>query len=259
MSSHTTAIDKFDLVTHKIVQLLEQGTVPWHKPWNANGDAPANLLTGHAYQGINPLLCQIDCLVHDWQSPLFVSFNQAKEMNWTIQKGAKSTWIKWGANGVKTIKQDDGSTTQQFYHSFKWHNVFNVAWIDDTKSDRKVTDFMPQRADAEATVKPRIETVEQFVGKQGASVRFGGNQAFYVPSIDKIQLPHLQDFDSPELFYATYIHELGHWTGHQSRLNRDLSAQFGSRQYAREELVAELSAAFVCNTLCIGVNVQHHV
>lgn len=257
MASHT-AIDKFALVTDKIVQLLERGTVPWRQPWHSTGSVPSNLLTGHVYRGINPLLCQIDCLIHDWQLPLFVSFSQAKEQGWTIQKGAKSTWIKWGGTGVKTIEKEDGSTTQQFYRSFKWHNVFNVAWIDDSQSDRKISDFIPQRIESETTVKSRVEVVEQFIKNQGATVRYGGNRAFYVPSIDAIQLPLFEDFDSAELFYATYVHELGHWTGHQSRLGRDLSGAFGSRQYTREELVAELTSAFVCNDLRIDVDVQHH-
>lgn len=79
-----------------------------------------------------------------------------------------------------------------------------------------------------------------------------------MPSIDAIQLPLFEDFDSAALFYATYVHELVHWTGHQSRLGRDLSGAFGSRQYAREELVAELASAFICNALCIDVELQHH-
>jgi antirestriction protein ArdC len=252
------AIDKFALVTDKIVELLEDGTIPWRKPWHSETNAPRNLITGHVYQGLNPLLCMIDCLLNDWDKPLFMSFQQAKEQGWKIEKGAKSTWIKWAGTGVKKVEQEDGSTSEEFYRSFKWHNVFHISCIDDTDSERAIADLLPTTAPTTSVDTPQIDAVEQFLHQQQASIRYGGSEAFYLPSLDTIQLPNRSDFDSVEMFYATEIHELSHWTGHHSRLGRDLSSKFGTKDYAKEELVAELSAAFVCNCLGLDVELQHH-
>jgi antirestriction protein ArdC len=258
MTATKNAIDKFTLVTDKIVQLLEGGTIPWRKPWHSPSNAPRNLITGHVYRGINPLLCLIDCLLNNWELPLFISFQQAKERGWQIEKGAKSTWIKWAGTGVKKVEEEDGSTREEFYHSFRWHNVFHVSWIDDSDSDRPLAELLPTTAPTTTDSSPQIDAVEQFVTSQKASIREGGSEAFYLASLDTIQLPYRADFDSVEMFYATQIHELSHWTGHHSRLGRDLSGKFGTKQYAQEELIAELSAAMVCNTLGIEVELQHH-
>lgn len=252
------AIDKFALVTANLVQLLEQGTLPWRQPWHSK-DAPRNLITGHVYRGINPMLCQIDCLINRWERPLFVSFAQAREQGWTIRKGAKSTWIKWGGSGTKTTEREDGSTAKQVYSTAKWHNVFHVSWIDDAKSsERKVSDFLVPQAQTLLTDSQKVEAIEHFIDRQQATVNFGGNKAFYLPVVDAMQMPHRDTFETLEHFYATHIHELGHWTGHESRLGRDLAGEFESVAYAREELVAELSSAFVCNELSINVQLEHH-
>lgn len=250
------AIDKFALVTANLVQLLEQGTLPWRQPWHSD-DAPRNLITGHVYRGINPMLCQIDCLINRWERPLFVSFAQVKKQGWTIKKGAKSTWIKWGGSGMKTTEREDGSVSKQFYTAAKWHNVFNIACLDEAEG-KPIGDFLVPQTQTPLTDSQKVEAVERLLQCQQATVSFGGNQAFYVAGLDAIQLPHREAFETLGHFYATHIHELGHWTGHESRLGRDLSGAFGSASYASEELVAELSAAFVCNALSITVQLEHH-
>jgi antirestriction protein ArdC len=135
------ATDKFQLVTDKLIGLIEQGVKPWTKPWHST--PYQNLITEHHYQGINPLLCTIDTIIHDWQYPFFVGFAQAKQQGWTIKRGSKSTWIRWGNTNVKeTEDPETGETKQEFYRAFKWMNIFNVACLDDSQSDRKIDNLI---------------------------------------------------------------------------------------------------------------------
>lgn len=94
--SNYTPSDKFQIVSDRLMQLLENGVKPWVKPWKAVGYQ--NLITGHEYTGINPLLCAIDCMAQNYEQPYFLTFNQAKENGWTIKKGSESTWIRWGGS-----------------------------------------------------------------------------------------------------------------------------------------------------------------
>lgn len=252
-----TAIDKFELVSNQIAELLEKGIKPWERPWI--GDAPMNLVSGHKYQGQNPLLCGISMLIQEHAQPYYIGMSQGKELGWKLTKGSKSTWIKFGGTVSKEVEKEDGSVGKEFYGTFKWHNVFNVQCWDDSESDRKISEFtskiapfVPKNTDA------LIADAERFVRMQETPITFGGDSAFYVPSADKIMLPEFHAFRNVESYYATMLHELGHSTGHHTRLNRDLSGSFGSASYAKEELVAELAAAFLCNELEITPQLEHH-
>jgi antirestriction protein ArdC len=128
----TDKIDKYDLVTAKITELLEKGVKPWDRPWQSNGESIyKNLVNGNSYSGINPIICTVDCILNEYESPYFIRFKQASEMGWQVMKGAKSTWLRWG--GTYTIEDDDGNT--KIKSSGKWLSVFNSQLIDDSKAD----------------------------------------------------------------------------------------------------------------------------
>lgn len=248
------ASDKFEIVTQKIIDLMEQGVKPWEKPWHSVGYG--NLISGHAYRGINPMLCAVDMMINDWEHPYFIGFHQASEMGWSIKRGSRSTWLRWGGTACKEVEQEDGSTEKQFFSTAKWLQVFNIACVDDSKADRKITDRI--KATASSNPSPRRIEVDEFVSLQKATIKHLGDVACYSPTSDSIAMPKYEDFSSAEGYYGTLIHELTHWSGHSSRLDRDMSGRFGSQKYAFEELIAELGTAFVCNELCMSSELEHH-
>ncbi|MCA2710385.1 MAG: DUF1738 domain-containing protein [Microcystis sp. M015S2] len=252
--SNYTPSDKFQIVSDRLMQLLENGVKPWVKPWKAVGYQ--NLITGHEYTGINPLLCAIDCMAQNYEQPYFLTFNQAKENGWTIKKGSESTWIRWGGSYAVEIENDQGETVREFRNSAKWFNVFNVACVEDKNADIKIAHFSkPEPIGREHTTDP---IMQKFLNSQEATISHGGDRAFYSPERDEIRLPELSSFQSLAGYYGTAIHELAHWTGHKTRLNRDLSGDFGSQSYAFEELIAEIAAAFVLNEFNYTGELEHH-
>ena len=254
VSSKFQKSDKFQIVSDRISQLLEKGVKPWAKPWKSIGYQ--NLVTGHQYSGINPLLCAVDCMIKDYQKPYFISFKQAKENNWTVKKGSESTWIRWGGAYAVENENEQGETKTEWRSAAKWFNVFNVACIDDSQAEIKTSSFFkPELTPQEHT--PDL-ILENFINSQNAVISHGGDRAFYHASSDQIRLPELSSFESLSSYYATAIHELGHWTGHETRLKRNLSGSFGTQSYAFEELIAELTAAFVLNEFNYSGELENH-
>jgi antirestriction protein ArdC len=249
--------NKFQLITDKLITLIEQGCLPWRKPWSAT--PYGNLITGHCYQGINPLICAIDNLLYDWQHPFFIGFAQAQEKRWKIIKGSKATYLRWGGTvAIESTNKETGETNKHLKNTGRWFNVFNVACLDDSDSNEKISDYLKKMQVSGTNTEPRLDEAEALIKAQNASVVFGGDVACYVPSIDKIRMPNYSDFSGAISYYATYLHELTHWTGHSTRLDRDLVGQFGTRAYAFEELIAEIGAAFVCSSLNIESQLEHH-
>ena len=236
----SVAVDKFELVSQKLLSLLEAGVKPWSKPWvSPRSQEFRNVFSDQPYSGVNPLLCAVDCLASGYSSGLFVGFHQAIEKGWAIRKGSKSTWICWGGSYAKENEQGD----IEYRSAFKWLNVFNLDCIDDSESDIKIADLIPpQKSRPEPDPIPVFDAI---VSRSGADIRYGGDRAFYTLAGDFIGLPEKSSFVDSLAYYSTAIHELTHWTGHPSRLDRDLSGRFGSQSYAFEELVAEMGSAMV--------------
>lgn len=250
MTKKKQAINKYQLITDKLITSIKKGVQPWKKLWHST--PYSNLISGHKYQGINPLLCAIDNDYNDRSEPFFIGFYQAKELGWKVKKGSKSTWLHWGG----TVTNKDENKT---YSTAKWHNVFNIEAIDDSESDKKIADYIEQRKQSiPKNISPRIDLAEILIEEQKADIEFGGNIAYYCDRSDKIKIPRYEDFSNAIAYYSTLIHELAHWTGHYSRLNRDMSGDKRSKSYAKEELVAELAAAFVCNELFIDYELENH-
>lgn len=260
------ATDKYQLITDQICQLLETGVKPWHKPWKGghNHRPFQNLITHHIYTGSNLLWCMISNLYHGYESPYYVTFLQAKQQGWKIKEGSKSTWIRFAGTGSKEIENESGETTEEYFSFAKWNSVFSTDCIDDTDADLKMSDFIPELNDRQLDNPDRkIVSVDEFISNTGATIYHGGNRAFYQPRTDEIHLPEFSQFTNAEKYYATTIHELGHWTGHETRLNREgiNSGSFGSETYAFEELIAELSSAFIGNCIFpeyVAQDLEHH-
>ena len=240
--------DKFQAISDKVVKLLESGVKPWARPWISpkGGGAFKNIFSEGGYSGCNPMICAIDVMIFNYSSPLFVGFNQAKEKGWSVRKGSKATNIMWGGSYV--VEDEEGKESRR--SAFKWLPVFNIDTIDDSGSDVKISDFLPDPGAVPAP--PVIEDLEQILSASGASIKYGGSEAFYCPSLDSIQLPDRSSFLDSIGFYSTAVHELSHWTGHKDRLNRDKSS------YAFEELVAEMGSAMVLSDRGFEQRLEQH-
>lgn len=256
--SHEKTTDKFQLITNKLIALIEQGVKPWQKPWHST--PYQNLVTGHIYTGFNPILIAINCLANQYTEPFFVGFHQAQQYNWRIKKGAKSTPIRWGGTGKKEVTDPDTQETkEEFYQAIKWQNIFHCSYIDDSDGTLSISEAIASVASLKGNNQaPRTESAETLIARHNPDTVFGSHVACYRSKLDRISLPNYEDFSSEEAYYATYLHELTHWTGHASRCNRLLGNKFNTAAYAFEELIAEMGAALVTNELGLNSQLENH-
>ena len=234
--------DAFQVITDRIVGLLEQGTIPWQKPWRGGEMVPRNLISRREYRGVNVFLLHAMM----YESPFWLTFNQAKELGGHVKKGERACPVVfWKWLEVDALGEPTGRKTVPF---LRYYSVFNVAQCDDIPPDK-----IPALNGNKREHSP-IEEAERIVAKMPTrpEIRHGGGRACYSPSSDRVDMPQPATFRSGQDYYSVLFHELTHSTGHESRLNRKgVSASdgewsaFGSTPYAREELVAEMGAAFL--------------
>ena len=240
------------MITDAIVKRLEEGTSPWRRPWTTACDITRPLRAcGKPYRGINVIWLWCVAEQRGFSMPTWMTYRQAVELGGQVRKGEKSTIAVFYRSYGKT-EQDPatGEDRQSQRRVMKTYNVFNVGQIDGLP-DRFVLPPTPRERPDELH---RAE-IDAFIAASGATIISGGARACYVPSLDVIHMPHWQDFESYAQYGAVAAHELSHWTGHSSRLDRKLSNGFGSEDYAREELLAEISSALLGAEL--GLPVTH--
>lgn len=241
--------DVYSRITSQIVSHLEQGVRPWIKPWNA--EHAAGRITrpvrhnGQPYSGINVLSLWMSASAQGFAAPIWMTFRQALELDAHVRKGEKGSLVVY-ANAITRTERDEksGEDVEREIPYMKGYTVFNVEQIDG----------LPEiyYAKAAPTLDPvaRIDRAETFLYATGAKIAHGGNRAYYSLSTDAVQMPAFESFRDADSYYATLAHELTHWTGSKTRLDRDFGGhRFGSNAYAQEELVAELGAAFLCADL----------
>lgn len=236
-----------DEITQSIITALESGVAPWVKPWTgATHDTDRNLVSQKPYRGINRVILMVATMSKGYAAPVWATYKQWQAVGANVRKGEHGTKIVF-FSPVETIDKATGETSS--YAMLKSYTVFNAGQVDGYTADSPapVSGEFEDHSDAEA-----------FIAKTGAIISHGGDKAFYMPSADRIQLPAKSLFSAPAAYYATALHELTHWTSHESRCDRDLSkGRFGNSEYAFEELVAELGAAFLCNDLGVSGKLQH--
>jgi antirestriction protein ArdC len=244
--------DLYEEVSARIVAELERGAAPWVKPWSATAgkNTPCNAVTNRPYSGCNVVLLWI-ARSAGYRVPRFVTYKQALELGGHVRKGEHGTKVYF-VKQLQIKNGDDEEAETRVIPMLREYTVFNV---DQCES-------LPARVITLGNTKPRNPdqrdaSVDEFLACSGADIREGSGEAYYRPSDDFISLPRFQDFKSAAHFYGTAFHELGHWTGHEARLNRDLRLRFGDRAYAAEELVAELCAAFLCAEFSIDGDMRH--
>jgi len=243
-------------ITDKIVAELEQGRVPWVQPWGAVKTAlglPQNAATGRHYTGINILILWDAAVARGFATQRWLTYRQALGLGGHVCAGERGTTVFYADRFVPHTEREraaEAGEEPEAIPFLKRFTVFNVAQCDGLPE--QVAGNLVARS--EPDVEPDAEAL---IAATGADFRIGGTEAVYVPNGDFIRVPPQAAFFAPIDYYRTCFHELGHWTGHKSRLGRDQSSGFGSALYAREELVAEMASAFVCASLGIVPTVRH--
>ena len=226
----------YEIVTQRIIEKLEAGVAPWRKPWTGSNTlgAHASFVTRKPYRGINAFLTAVS----GFECPYWLTFKQVKDMGGSVIAGAKATPIVYFNKGEKENAEGEKST----YAFLRYYSAFNLeqtTGIEYPKPEKvQGPEFQP------------IETAQAIVSatQLRSEIRHAGGQAYYSPRLDVITMPIPESFTSAQEYYSTLFHEMTHATGHESRLARGLEsvAAFGTPDYSKEELVAEMGAAFLC-------------
>ena len=247
-----TPRDHYIEVTSQIIAALEAGTPPWRKPWDpgktGNPGLPCNAVTGIRYRGINVVTLATSPLALAGADPRWSTYKQAAERGWQVKKGARGTtayfFKRLEISDPRPSAEHDEEGRTRHIPLLRAFTLFHASQIEG------IPEFAPPTA-AEAPWRAS-DAAEGIVTNSGVTVRIGGDRAFYALGTDHIQMPPRHVFPSADGWYSTVLHELGHATGHPSRLNRDLRNTFGSPDYVREELRAEIAQVMVCAELGIA-------
>ncbi|OYY72030.1 ArdC family protein [Sphingomonas sp. 28-63-12] len=257
--ANRTGGDRTDLyqdITDKIIAELDAGRLPWVQPWaaaRASLDMPHNASTRNRYSGINIIILWDAVISCGFSTNAFLTFRQALSLGGHVRKGERGTTVVYAKPFTpaeeKRRAEREGREAARI-PMLKRFTVFNTDQCDDLPAEI----CAPPPPIPDDLILPAADAL---IKATGADFRIGGNQAFYAPGLDYVQVPRPDAYFEPINWHRTAFHELGHWSGHGSRLNRDLSGGFGSVPYGREELVAEMAGAFVCASMGIAPTVRH--
>lgn len=272
----------YQMVTDRILAELEKGTVPWRKSWDSSEVIfPRSLRTGKGYRGVNVFLLMLTAQDKGYSSPFWGTYDHIAECagmekqegtnnkgrkytRWIspdgtdrgVRKGEKGTWVVYWVPKTRKGNEDRGEDPDKTYRYFLlgYHYVYNVEQADGLPEK-----YFPQPSESHANgTNDAAEGIMRGYLSDGPTLAHGGDKAYYQPSPDRITLPPKSVFKDAEHYYSTAFHEMGHSTGHKSRLNRtgvENFDHFGSDQYGKEELVAEMTAAML--TAVVGIDVIH--
>ena len=241
----STATEKRDVyasVTAQIINAIEQGVGTWHMPWHTSGRfafSPINITSHKPYRGINTVCLWAAAQAKGYERGEWATYQQWQDRGAQVRKGEKATTVvfwKFANNAAGTDDGDESPKCGSRLLFTRGYSVFNAAQVDG---------YTP-KVDADMPMPERIAHADAFFQAIRADLRHGGNQAFYAPASDHIQMPPFQAFAESVWYYSTLAHEHTHWTAREGRCDRQLGKRFGDNAYAAEELIAELGAAFTC-------------
>lgn len=218
-----------EVITQRIIDALQKGEIPWHKPWTALN---AMSVEGHVYRGVNRLLLSWA----NYRDPRYITFNKCRELGGNIKRGEKG----WPIVFWSTIDIKDDDEKNRKVPFLRYYHVFNVEQCENLTLKP-----LPVETIKFTPIERCEQIIEQYVPRP--AIKEQGLEACYIPSMDEIHIPARETFHSVEGYYSTLFHEIIHSTGHETRLNRDIKNVFGSHDYSKEELVAEIGAAFLRN------------
>jgi antirestriction protein ArdC len=255
-TSNTNRPDVYSRITDKIIADLEKGVRTWMRPWNA--DHAAGRITrplrhnGIPYKGINVVMLWSASVLKGYACPLWLTFKQALELGGNVRKGETGELVVYADRITRTEVNGKGEEIEREIPFLKGYTVFNVEQCENLPAHYTAKVEPPA-----LTPLQRIEAADRFFAATGADIRHGGTKAYYAEGPDYVQMPPFETFRDAESHAATLAHELTHWTKHSKRLARDMGrVKWGDEGYAREELVAELGAAFLCADLGITPEIR---
>jgi antirestriction protein ArdC len=236
-------------ITQQIITQLEAGVRPWAQPWKHSASVSRPLRhDGTPYNGINVVLLWGEAADRGYTRPTWMTFRQALALGAHVRKGERGATVVYANQIVREDTGEPGEGVERRIPFLKAYTVFNLDQIEglpDRFGEPEAQDINPDE---------RIAQVDAFFRHCGADVRHGGGAAYYAPGPDFVQMPPFECFETADAYYSTLGHEMTHWTRHPTRLDRDFGRQrFGDAGYAREELVAELGAAFLCSDLGLAL------
>jgi len=250
----------YEQVAEKLIDALEKGTSPFQKAWENDGrlaDFPYNPVTNRSYSGMNPFWL----MLQQEEDPRWMTFKQAQSMGWQVARGEKGTMITVFSKSYEKVVLDENKkpvldaegnrkkkTVERDRPLLLTAHVFNA---------RQVIGIPPFEI-KEAHQWDANREIDKMVRNSGVNLSHGGNSAFYNPVTDRVQMPHKEQFPTPQGYYSTLMHEMGHWTGHETRLDRPMVAHFGSEDYAREELRAEIASLMLEGRFGLPHNFGNH-
>lgn len=255
--TRTGKSDIHQKITDQILAALEEGVRPWSQPWKGGHAAgPVSRPLRHnrePYHGVNVLVLWATAAERGFGAPIWMTFRQALAMGACVRKGEKGATVVYaGALESAEADPETGEESQRTVRYLKGYTVFNAEQIDGLPAD-----FHALAEDAFENPDQRDASAEAFFSTLGADIRHQGDQPCYIPSQDRIEIPAFERFRSREAYYATLGHETVHWTRHKSRLDRSFGQErWGDSGYAREELVAELGAAYLCADLGLALEIR---
>lgn len=225
--------DRYQILTNQVIDLMEKHGTDWIKPWATHAaDHHHNKVSGKPYRGTNCFWTALSAFSNGFMSNQWATYKQWSDLGYQVKKGSKGTDIVFFD---KITIEDKETREDKTIPMLKGFSVFNADQVEGYEGLKPV---IGERFDTHART-------ENMVKNSGAIVRHGGGKAFYSPSTDHIQMPLQSDFTDQSGYYSTLLHEMGHWTGHATRLDRKLINRFGSEAYAFEELIAETASAFM--------------
>lgn len=246
MAKDRSKSDVYEIITDKIVSMLDAGTVPWHKPWSTIGGVPLSLSTHKPYRGINVFLLGVQAMVEGYTSPWWGTYKKITEEGGQVRKGETSTMVTFWSQTNRWVTDDvTGKREQQAGFVLRYYRVFNSEQADWAPGKGPIVCTVP------LTPVQRLAAGEAVAaGMPNPPAMRTGGAAFYQPRTDTLTMPPINSFDNGEEFYSTLFHELTHSTGHASRVGRDgfevgAGHTFGTPGYSKEELVAEMGAAML--------------
>lgn len=238
VKSSTTKADVYQIITDRILDSLSKGVIPWHKSW-AMVNTPANFITKKAYRGINTFLLAAS----PYSSPYWASFKQISDKGGKVKAGEHGTYVVyWKIMKKQETDATTGEVKEKNIPLLRYYVVFN---LDQTEGITYKNPEIPENTFT--TIDACEKLIEKYTDRP--EISHGGDRACYAPSLDAIKMPTKEQFEGEAEYYSTLFHELTHSTGYKDRLNRDgvtKAIHFGSENYSKEELIAEMGASFMC-------------
>ena len=252
--SRMPKFDASEVITFELIRIIERGILPWRKPWTAGGSSRPLRVSGEPYQGVNNILLTMRTVMAGHSSPFWMTLPQANALEAKVRKGEKSSVVVYYGQSRKDAdsednrsednrsEDDDRSEEARMFRFQKSYRVFNACQIEGLP-DSFFPD--PEPAPEHPPAEP-IPHMQAFFDAIDITTVFTGDQAYYMPPVDKVYMPSITRFEDPRRFYGVWAHELAHATKAPHRLNRDFGrSKFGNTSYAREEIVAELTSCFL--------------